>query len=146
MNYKVSDIIRFTQANLLQSSADRTLEHLLYDSRRVWFPEISVFFALPGKKRQGIDFIPELYEKGVRVFVVNENDAEKITDRFSDASILSVKDVLIAVQQLASYHRSQFHIPVIGITGSNGKTIVKEWLSQFLKSKRQIIKSPGSFN
>ena len=146
MQYKVSDIAQIISANPLQITADIKVEHLIYDSRRVWFPESSIFFSLPGKKRKGIDFIPELYEKGVRVFVVNELDAKKIFDKFSDASFLPVADVLYALQKLASYHRNQFRIPIIGITGSNGKTIVKEWLSQSLQNTRQIVKSPGSFN
>ncbi len=146
MIYKVSDIAHIISANPLQLSADKTVEHLLYDSRRVWFSESSIFFALPGKKRQGIDFIPELYERGVRAFVVNASDAPKIQEHFADAVFLQVSDVLFALQQLAIFHRNQFQIPIIAITGSNGKTIVKEWLYQSLQNKFQIIKSPGSFN
>lgn len=142
MQYSVNDIARIIQAETIVSN-DNPVEHLLLDSRKVFSPATSLFFALISFRRNGHDFIPELYKKGVRNFVVSE----KINrNHYPEASILKVKDTLSALQQLASYHRSQFNIPVIGITGSNGKTIVKEWLYQLLHPEYNIVRSPKSYN
>lgn len=122
------------------------VEHILLDSRRLLFPATSVFFALNGPRRTGHSFITELYQKGVRCFVVDENFTETKAKKFSKAVFLQVPDVLLALQQLAAHHRQQFSIPVIGITGSNGKTIVKEWLYQLLQPGENIVRSPKSFN
>ncbi len=126
---------------------DRNYSHLLlkhpeFDSRHVINPESSLFFALKGNKTDGHDFIPELKNKGVKVFMVSDSY------HFEDASVclLKTKDVLLSLQKLASHHRSRFLIPVIGITGSNGKTIVKEWLASILQPKFKICKSPKSYN
>ena len=87
--------------------------------------------------------MPSAYKKGVRNFVVQQTVLKNL---YPDANIIVVNDVLIALQQLASYHRKRFNIPVIGITGSNGKTIVKEWLYQLLSDEYNIVRSPKSFN
>jgi Alr-MurF fusion protein len=122
---------------------DGTIEYLLLDSRKVNSPGTSLFFALKGSRRDGHAFIPELYKKGVRNFVVSEKtDASA----YPEANLLFVEDTLAALQQLAAYHRKQFNIPVIGITGSNGKTIVKEWLYQLLHKDFNIVRSPRSYN
>ena len=117
-------------------------QFLLTDSRKLINPKASVFFAIKGEKRDGHVFIKELYEKGVRDFVVNELPELKLTD----ANFYQVDNTIAALQGLASAHRKQFDYPVIGITGSNGKTIVKEWLYQLLSPDYAIIKSPGSYN
>lgn len=124
-------------------NADYAVEHLLFDSRKVFFPSTSLFIALKGPRRDGHSFIPELYKKGVRNFIVSE---ETETSEFPEANFLLVKDGLTAFQQLAIFHRDQFHFPVIGITGSNGKTIVKEWLYQLLHENFRIVRSPKSYN
>ncbi len=121
---------------------DANIEHLLIDSRTVLFPADSLFFALKGPRRNGHSFINELYQKGVRGFVVSE----KIEEEYDGATFLQVADTLQALQLLAAWHRKQFSIPVIGITGSNGKTIVKEWLNQLLEDNYRIIRSPKSYN
>jgi alanine racemase len=123
--------------------ADITIEHLVLDSRKIYSPASSLFFALKGLRRDGHQFIPEVYKKGVRSFIVS--DPVEITS-YPEANFIFVKDTLQALQQLAAHHRSQFHIPVIGITGSNGKTIVKEWLYQLLHSDYNIVRSPKSYN
>jgi len=123
--------------------ADTKIEYLLLDSRKVYAPAASLFFALKGPRRDGHQFIPELYKKGVRSFVVSE---EQDKAAYPDAGFIIVGDTLNALQQLAIYHRSQFAIPVIGITGSNGKTIVKEWLYQLLHDEYNIVRSPKSYN
>lgn len=102
-----------------------------------------MFFALYGSRRDGHAFIPELYQRGVRNFIVY---GEFETKPYPDANFVLVEDSLNALQQLAAYHRQQFDIPVIGITGSNGKTIVKEWLNQLLEDRFQIVRSPRSYN
>jgi Alr-MurF fusion protein len=116
---------------------------LLTDSRRLIFPNTTLFFALSGSRRSGEQFIEELYQRGVRNFVIdNKTDVKN----YADANIILVKNSLNALQQLAAFHRSKFDIPVIGITGSNGKTIVKEWLNQLLEDEYNIVRSPRSYN
>ena len=123
--------------------ANANIEHLLLDSRKIYSPASSLFFALKGERRDGHRFIPELYKKAVRNFVVSEKVEAAV---YPEANFIFVKDTLIALQQLAAHHRSQFNIPVIGITGSNGKTIVKEWLYQLLHEDFTIVRSPKSYN
>lgn len=123
---------------------NRMVQYLLTDSRKLLFPDTTLFFAITGPRRDGHAFIEELYDRGLRSFVVQ--DSFDAVAKYPDASFLLVKDVLKALQQLAAFHRSQFHIPVIGITGSNGKTIVKEWLYQLLNTNQQIVRSPRSYN
>lgn len=143
MSYPIKNIATIIQGtgNLL---VDADIEHLLTDSRKITFPSASIFFALHSNRRNGHSFINEVYERGVRNFVVDENIN---TSTFTDANFIKVKNTLTALQTLAAYHRSQFsELPVIGITGSNGKTIVKEWLYQLLRSNYQIVRSPRSYN
>lgn len=117
---------------------------LLIDSRVVFEPHQSVFFAIKGTRHDGHQFISDLYEKGIRNFVVNSQF--QIPAGCGDANFFQVQDVLVALQQLAARHRAQFTIPVVAITGSNGKTIVKEWLSQLLGNDEQLVRSPRSYN
>ncbi len=148
MTYSILDIANFIHAahgNL----RDNDIEFLLIDSRKLIYPEKSLFFALHSNRKDGHEFINELYEKGVRSFVVQKQYSIKITG----ANFLIVEDVLAALQQLAAHHRENFKqsdtlasIPVIGITGSNGKTIVKEWLYQLLRADEHIVRSPRSYN
>jgi alanine racemase len=142
MTYTVSHIAKLIKATGPIRSDD-TIIHLLTDSRRIYSPADSLFFALKGPARNGHRFIYEAYNLGVRSFVVNE-DIE--IDKYPDANFLLVKDTLVALQELAAFHRSQFTMPVIGITGSNGKTIVKEWLYQLLQEDKAIVRSPRSYN
>lgn len=122
---------------------DSVIEHLLIDSRKIVFPQSSLFFAISGPRRDGHQFAGEVYDRGVRSFIVRKGfDATA----FPNANILQVTDVLWALQKLAAFHRAQFPIQVIGITGSNGKTIVKEWLYQLLQKDQNIVRSPRSYN
>ena len=116
---------------------------LCYDSRKVNKPEESLFFAFKTAQNDGHRFIPELLLKGVRNFIVTDPCC---TDLDSSANFLVVDNTLAALQTLAGHHRQQFHYPVIGITGSNGKTIVKEWLATLLDDDFSIVKSPNSYN
>ncbi|MEI2740341.1 MAG: bifunctional UDP-N-acetylmuramoyl-tripeptide:D-alanyl-D-alanine ligase/alanine racemase [Chitinophagaceae bacterium] len=142
MSYRVSHIASIIKAELTLK-ADTVIEHLLLDSRKVFAPVSSLFFAIKSIRRDGHQFIPELYKRGVRNFVVSQGMESKL---YQDASFLLVTDTLDALQQLAAHHRKQFNIPVIGITGSNGKTIVKEWLYQLLHEDYNIVRSPKSYN
>jgi len=116
---------------------------LLTDSRRLVFPDTTLFFALYGPRREGHTYITDLYLRGVRNFVVYQTMS---VEDFPDANIILVKNSLRALQSLAVFHRQQFDLPVIGITGSNGKTIVKEWLNQLLEDRYRIVRSPRSYN
>ncbi|GJM33679.1 MAG: bifunctional UDP-N-acetylmuramoyl-tripeptide:D-alanyl-D-alanine ligase/alanine racemase [Saprospiraceae bacterium] len=122
---------------------DYHIEQLLYDSRQIIFPETGLFFALSGPQQDGHNFIAQAYKAGVRSFIIDKAIA---VESLPEASFIRVADTLAALQQLANYHRHQFDLPVIGITGSNGKTIIKEWLFQLLREDYQIVKSPRSFN
>jgi len=140
--YRIQDIAQILRAEAT-IQADALAEHLLIDSRKIVFPATSLFFAISGPRRDGHQFIKEVYERGVRSFVVRKGFDHS---PYPDASFLQVENVLQALQQLAAYHRSRFSIPVIGITGSNGKTIVKEWLYQLLQHDHVIVRSPRSYN
>lgn len=120
---------------------EATVSVLLTDSRRVINAAEALFFALSGR-RDGHDFIPEAYNAGVRSFVVTHEP----TERYSGSNFLVVDNVLQALQALAAYHRSQFDLQVIGITGSNGKTIIKEWLYQLMSPDKNIVRNPKSYN
>lgn len=137
----IKDIV---QGVFLQFRRNDPVEQLLLDSRRLIFPETSLFFSLKGPRREGSLFMEELYRRGVRNFVVQEPAPSAVA--FPDANIILVKDSLAALQRLAAWHRRQFSLPVIGITGSNGKTIVKEWLNQLLEDEFHIVRSPKSYN
>jgi Alr-MurF fusion protein len=143
LTYSLQHIATIIQAKAPPAD-NRMVQYLLTDSRKLLFPDTTLFFAISGPRRDGHAFIPELYDRGLRSFVVHTSFHEVAS--YPDASFLIVKDVLKALQQLAAFHRSQFHVPVIGITGSNGKTIVKEWLYQLLNADLQIVRSPRSYN
>ncbi|SMB86311.1 UDP-N-acetylmuramoyl-tripeptide--D-alanyl-D-alanine ligase [Hymenobacter roseosalivarius DSM 11622] len=143
-----TDLPALTSGTLLQLPPEATrVQYLLLDSRRVGQPAGSLFFAIRGAQHNGHRYLPDLYQRGVRLFVVDR--VEEIPGgklAFPEAGFLLVEDSLVALQALAAWHRRQFEIPVIGITGSNGKTIVKEWLAQLLGSDELICKSPRSYN
>jgi len=117
---------------------------LLTDSRSLSFPTESLFFAIRTSRNNGHNYIQELYQQNLRNFVVSEMRSE--FTKLPGAVFILVPDTLKALQQLAAVHRATFHIPVIGITGSNGKTVVKEWLYQLLHTSYHITRSPRSFN
>lgn len=143
MNYKTSQIAAIIKAECNLASDD-SLSVLLTDSRSLTFPEESIFFALVTERNDGHKYIKELYDKGVRNFVINHFPDESAT--MQDANFLKVPHTLYALQALAAHHRREFEIPVIGITGSNGKTSVKEWLHQLLEDDYNIVRSPRSYN
>ncbi len=140
--YAFSNIVEIVGGQWQGCQEDRQIQDLLTDSRQLVTPGQTLFFALTSNRNDGHKYVEELYRNGVRCFVVSViPDGE-----FPEASFLVVEDTLKALQQLGAYHRSQFRIPVIGITGSNGKTIVKEWLAQLLSPDFRIVRSPKSYN
>lgn len=143
MEYAIKEIARIIGAEIRQL-LDCHISLLLTDSRRLSFPEKSLFFALKTKTNDGHRYIKELYNLKVRNFVVSQMLPE--FEEMKDANFLVVKDTLRALQKLAAHHRKRFSIPVIGITGSNGKTIVKEFLYQLLRNEFNIVRSPRSYN
>ncbi len=128
---------------LLQFYEDRLIQTLLIDSRKAVISEGSLFFAMKGDRHDGHLFLKELYDLGIRQFIV-ENEVDKT--QFQGANILRVNSSLNALQSIAAYHRALYSLPVVGITGSNGKTIIKEWLYQALSPQLKIVKNPGSYN
>ena len=143
MEYTIEKITTLIGARRL-GTAEATISWLLTDSRSLCFPESTLFFALRSERNDGHKYIPELYNRGVRNFVVSST-LQNAAD-YADANFLKVTDVLSALQRLAERHRDEFDIPVVGITGSNGKTMVKEWLYQLLSPSMTITRSPRSYN
>ena len=143
MEYSIKEIAGIIGADA-QKLYDAPVSILLTDSRRLSFPEQSLFFALQTKTNDGHNYIQGLYKLRVRNFVVSTFLPE--FESMPEANFLVVKDTLKALQKLAAHHRKRFNIPVIGITGSNGKTIVKEFLYQLLHNEFNIVRSPRSYN
>jgi alanine racemase len=134
---------QFTGGELVRVHSDSEIHDLITDSRKANPTGFSIFFAINGVHSDGHRFIKDVYELGCRQFVV-----ERVIDftDFKEANFLLVNSSVHALQRLSAYKRSSFNHPVIGITGSNGKTIVKEWLSQLLMNDFNVIKNPGSYN
>ncbi len=146
MNYSIEKITTLIGARRI-GNTDAQIGWLLTDSRSLCFPEETLFFALKTQRNDGHRYIEDLYRRGVRNFVV-ENNSSFLTPHssFQDANILVVPSPLAALQRLAERHRDEFDIPIIGITGSNGKTMVKEWLYQLLSPQMNVTRSPKSYN
>ena len=144
MKYKIEEIVTLTGARRY-GHAEAEVEWLLTDSRSLVYPETSLFFAIKTASGDGHDFIQELYQRGVRNFVVTSLPQNRETF-YPDANFLQIPSALKALQRLAERHREQYDIPVIGITGSNGKTMVKEWLNQLLSPTTKTTRSPRSYN
>ncbi|HVW13868.1 MAG TPA: bifunctional UDP-N-acetylmuramoyl-tripeptide:D-alanyl-D-alanine ligase/alanine racemase [Mucilaginibacter sp.] len=139
-HYAISEIKQIIGAEGIIEK-EYIISTLLTDSRRITNAAEGLFFALSGR-RNGHEFIAEAYAAGVRNFVVKDHSEIKMPD----ANFLRVDDVLVALQKLAAYHRSRFKLELIGITGSNGKTIIKEWLYQLLSGDKTIVRNPKSYN
>lgn len=143
MEYTIEKIATLIGARRI-GSAEATVSWILTDSRSLCFPESTLFFALSSERNDGHKYIPELYKRGVRNFVVRHIPVN--LGEYFDANFLKVTNVLSALQRLAERHRDEFSIPVVGITGSNGKTMVKEWLYQLLSPSMAVTRSPRSYN
>ena len=141
MIYTIEKIATLTGARRI-GHADAKIGWLLTDSRSLCFPEETLFFALRSQRNDGHRYIDDLYRRGVRNFVVSQEGVKTM----DDANFLVVPSPLEALQRLAERHRDEFDIPVVGITGSNGKTMVKEWLYQLLSPQMTVTRSPRSYN
>lgn len=143
-NYSIENIASIINGTmLLKSNGNDKIAHLLFDTRKIIFAETSLFFALKSNKNNGHKYLNDAYEAGIRNFIVSESID---ISNFENANIILVENTQIALQKLSTHHRNLFHIPVVGITGSNGKTIVKEWLYQLLNHQLNICKNPKSYN
>ncbi len=143
-HYKISEIASIIRSDAVLLAPDSLIQFLVTDSRRLTDPESSLFFALQGK-HDGHDYIPALYRSGVRNFIISAQAVVNDAD-YPGGNFIRVRSTLSSFQQLVKKHRERFSYPVIGITGSNGKTIVKEWLYQLLSPDKHIVRSPKSFN
>jgi len=141
--YDIQKIATILSATFLNKAVHPTnITQLLFDSRKVSLPHGSLFFAIKGARHDGHDYIKNAYQKGIRNFVVSAQDLGK----WSNSNFLLVENTLQALQILAQHHRQQFSLPAIAITGSNGKTIIKEWLYELLREEHNIVRSPKSYN
>lgn len=145
MQYPIEYIAQLIHAKRIGTTPG-VVKWLLTDSRSLGFPEETLFFALVTGRGNGHNYIADLYNRGVRHFVVSAQPNKEELQAMPKANFLLVHDALDALQLLAEKHRSQYHIPVVGITGSNGKTVVKEWLSQLLGAHYRVTRSPRSYN
>ncbi len=144
MNYTLLHIAKISNGQLVQESEKLlSVKHILTDSRQIISPQTGIFIALKGEQHNGHAYLEAAYQSGVRCFLVSEKDALK---KLPQATIIFVENTLTALQKLAAAQRKKFNYPVIGITGSNGKTIVKEWLFQLLRESFHIVRSPKSYN
>ncbi|HYG02308.1 MAG TPA: bifunctional UDP-N-acetylmuramoyl-tripeptide:D-alanyl-D-alanine ligase/alanine racemase, partial [Chryseosolibacter sp.] len=139
-----SELPSICNGEILALEQDRRVESLMIDSRKPVSGEGVVFFAIKGVNHDGHEYLAQLHKQGIRQFVVEKkSDYEKL---LPNANVLLVESAVGALQKISAHHRLQFSIPVIAITGSNGKTIVKEWLFQLLSPSYNIVKNPGSYN
>ena len=144
MTYTIEKITTLIGARRY-GTADANIAFLLTDSRSLCFPEETLFFAIKSERNDGHKYIQNLYLRGVRNFVVT-SVPDNYQARFPQGNFLKVTDTLEALQRLAERHRDEFNIPIVGITGSNGKTVVKEWLYQVLSPDCFVTRSPRSYN
>jgi len=139
-----SQLENITGGTLLLLSKDSLINSICIDSRKATDLDSTIFFAIAGERHDGHEYLESLYRSGLRQFVVERTMGD--LRRFEGANILLVSSSVGALQALASFHRRLFSIPVIGITGSNGKTIIKEWLWQAISKSKAVVKNPGSYN
>ncbi len=140
---RLSEIASVLQIDSVQIGQDVEIKHISFDTRKLIGSVDTLFIAIPGKQHNGHNYLLDAYKKGVRNFIVSQRIKEKA---IFGANVLRVPDSLRALQSIVKYHRGAFDIPVVGITGSNGKTMVKEWLSDMLGEKYRVVKSPKSYN
>ena len=141
--YTIKQLEKIISGDWKTSNKQAKVNAVLQDSRKLDNPSSTLFFAIKGGRLDGHHYLDKMYEKGVRNFVVC---SAGVLEKLDGVNYVVVKDSLQAMQNLASFHRSQFNLPVVAITGSNGKTIVKEWCHQMLQGDYDICRSPKSFN
>ena len=143
MNYSLADIQKITGGEIQGIESKVNLSHIFFDTRKIAIARQGLFICFSGFKRDGHDFIESAIDKGITHFIIEKRPADALLNK---AQYLLVDSSLSALQRLAAHHRQLFDIPVIGITGSNGKTIVKEWLYTILSEVLTVVKSPMSYN
>lgn len=143
LSYSVENLVSIVHGEWIVGEGNPEVSHVLLDSRKINRPKVSVFFAISGPRHDGHNYLKDVVDQGVKVVVV---DRKCVAGNLDGTHQILVDNPLDALQELARYHRCQFDTKVIGITGSNGKTIVKEWLAQLLASKKEVYKSPRSYN
>ena len=143
LNFTLSEIAEVLNAKLFRGTnySNQKITQIITDSRTFFKGENSIFFALSGPRNNGYSYIPNLIEKGITAVVVS--DSSVISKK---ATFILVENTNSALQKLAAHCRQQYNYPVVGITGSNGKTIVKEWLYNLLSGEFKIVRSPKSYN
>ncbi len=142
-----SDLVSATSGQVVIQAANFPITELSIDSRSKPTTPFPIFFAIVGINHNGHDYIKEAYYKGIRQFVVGyQYNHRSIIEACQDINILAVTDTLEALHQFISFYRSKYQLPMVGITGSNGKTIVKEWMHEFLSRKYKTISNPQSYN
>src|SRR5215213_1069749 len=142
MGYSIQTICSIIQGVFISQQSDDEIEHLVYDSRRILQPQSSLFFAVKTEHNDGHKYLLGSHKKGIRNFIVSDPPPKELTE----SNVILVEDTIDALHLVASFHRDHFSFPVIGVTGSNGKTIVKEWLNHLLEDNYKIVRSPKSFN
>lgn len=143
--YTGLEIAEIIHAKLVSNNPESIIvTDILIDSRRLITADSTLFFALTTKKNDGHNYIKELHKQGIKYFVVSS--LESGIKKLPETSFFVVDDTLVALQLLTASHRKRFDIPVIGITGSNGKTVIKEWLYQLMNADKKIVRSPKSYN
>lgn len=143
LNYRFDRLAEIVAGHCL-SQPEEMIREIFIDSRHIPLNRPALFVAIIGQRHDGHNFIDELWQSGIRYFVVSS-----LPKSFSDkkeAHFIVVEDTLQAFQQLAAYHRQQYNIPLVAITGSNGKTTVKEWLYHCLRGDYRVVRSPKSYN
>lgn len=145
-NISMDKLVKITNGKLANNGDNRVVEQISIDSRQIYSPEKTLFVALQGAKAKGESFIPALIELGVNIFLVPMESGVELEKNYPAQVFLLVPDTRKALQLIAKHTREQFKAPLVGITGSNGKTIVKEWLAQILSQSYAVAKSPKSYN
>ena len=143
MNYTAQQIAQAAQISI-EGDNNLIINTISTDSRTIGAANGVMFVAIAGPLHDGHRFVYDLYQQGVRCFLVGQNYAPP--HPMPNATLLRAESPLLALQQLAAYHRSQFHYPIVGITGSNGKTMVKEWLGQLMAHSHKVVRSPKGYN
>jgi Alr-MurF fusion protein len=141
---QTNEINQLVKGKIIAEGNDCTIDNLLIDSRKIAYPASSIFIPIVSERRNAHQYIEQVYNAGVRCFLVSEEIKNLAT--YKDAWFIEVKNTVLAMQQIVAWYRSKFSFPIMGITGSNGKTIVKEWLYQLLENDYKIVRSPKSFN
>ena len=139
--YRLHDIAQITGGKII-GLKDSLIKNICFDTRPYIEDNNHLFIGLKSKKNNGIKYVDQAYNKGIRLFLLNE----KPKNIYSDSAYLIVEDTLNALQKWAAFHRNKFNLTVLGITGSFGKTIIKEWVYHLVRKEFNIIRSPKSYN